>query len=363
MTKRGRNAPVISLTNEEIDQLESYLRSRSMPSGLSTRFRIILLAAEGFDNKEISKRVGLSRISVGKWRKRYYEKGLEGLHDELRAGRPRSVQDEKVAELIHKTLQTKPEGATHWSTRTMASEIGVSHMTVARVWQTFGLKPHLSKTFKLSTDPFFVEKVRDIVGLYLNPPENALVLCVDEKSQCQALERSQPALPLGFGYAEGYTHDYARHGTLTLFAALDVASGGVLAQSKKRHRHQEFLQFLRHIDANVPPELNVHIVMDNYATHKQQKVRSWFARRPRYHIHFIPTYSSWLNQVESWFGIITRKTIRRGSFRSTRKLAEKIDLFVKNHNKNSKPFIWTATAESIFEKLERLCKVINVTEH
>ena len=363
MAKRGRLAPPVSLTEEERNQLESYVRSRSMPSGLSTRFKIILLAADGMGNKEISENVGLSRASVGKWRKRYSEKGIEGLHDELRPGRPRSVSDEKVAALIHKTIKSRPEGETHWSTRTMANEIGVSHMTVCRVWQTFGLKPHLRETFKLSTDPFFVEKVRDIVGLYLNPPENALVLCVDEKSQCQALERSQPTLPLGFGYAEGYTHDYVRHGTLTLFAALDVATGGVLSQSKRRHRHQEFLQFLRHIDANVPAELDVHIIMDNYATHKHEKVRSWFARKPRYHFHFTPTYSSWLNQVETWFGIISRKAIRRGSFRSTKELAEKIDQFVKSYNQHAKPFIWTATAESIFEKLERLCKTICVTEH
>jgi len=363
MAKRGRIAPAVFLTKEERTQLESYVRSRSIPNGLSARFRIILLAADGLGNKEISEKVNLSRASVGKWRKRYTEKRLEGLHDELRPGRPRSVLDEKVAGLIHKTLKTKPEGATHWSTRTMADQMGLSHMTVSRVWRTFGLKPHLSNTFKLSTDPFFVEKVRDIVGLYLNPPENALVLCVDEKSQCQALERSQPTLPLGFSYAEGYTHDYVRHGTLTLFAALDVATGGVLAQPKKRHRHQELLQFLRHIDANVPPELDVHIIMDNYATHKHEKVRSWFAKKSRYHVHFTPTYSSWLNQVETWFGIITRKAIRRGSFRSTKELAEKIDLFVKNNNQNSKPFIWTATAESIFEKLERLCNTICVTEH
>jgi len=363
MAKRGRIAPVIVLTEDERDQLESYVRSRSMPSGLSSRFRIILFAANGLSNMEISEKVGLSRATVGKWRKRYVENGLEGLHDELRPGRPRSVSDEKVAELIHRTLKTQPEGSTHWSTRTMAGEIGVSHMTVYRVWQAFGLKPHLRDTFKLSTDPFFVEKVRDIVGLYLNPPQNALVLCVDEKSQCQALERTQPTLPLGFGYSEGYTHDYVRHGTLTLFAALDVATGSVLAQSKKRHRHQEFLQFLRHIDANVPPELDVHIIMDNYSTHKHHKVRSWFARRPRYQFHFIPTYSSWLNQVETWFGIITRNAIRRGSFHSTKELARKIDLFIKNYNQHSKPFIWTAMADSIFEKLERLCKVISVTEH
>jgi putative transposase len=363
MAKRGRNVPPVELRAEERDQLESYVRSRSMPSGLSRRFRIVLLAADGMGNKEIGEKTGLSRASVGKWRKRYLEKGLQGLHDELRPGRPRSVSDETVAELIHRTLKTRPEGATHWSTRTMADQMGVSHMTVCRVWQTFGLKPHLRDTFKLSTDPFFVEKVRDIVGLYLNPPEKALVLCVDEKSQCQALERSQPTLPLGFGYAEGYTHDYVRHGTLTLFAALDVATGAVMAQCKKRHRHQEVLQFLRHIEANVPPQLDVHMIMDNYTTHKHAKVRSWLARRPRYHIHFTPTYSSWLNQVETWFGIITRKTIRRGSFRSTKQLAEKIDQFVKTYNRDSKPFIWTATAESIFEKLERLCKNISVTEH
>jgi putative transposase len=363
MGKRGRGAPAVSLTQEEREQLESYVRSRAMPSGLSTRFKMILLADNDLDNKQISEKVGLSRASVGKWRKRYAEKGLEGLHDELRPGRPRSVLDEKVAELIHRTLESRPEGMTHWSTRAMADEIGVSHMTVCRVWQTFGLKPHRSDTFKLSTDPFFVEKVRDIVGLYLNPPESALVLCVDEKSQCQALERSQPTLPLGFGYAEGYTHDYVRHGTLTLFAALDVATGGVLAEAKIRHRHQELLQFLRHSDVNTPPQLDVHLIMDNYSTHKHEKVRSWLARRPRYHLHFTPTYSSWLNQVETWFGIITRKAIRRGSFRSTKELAKKIDLFVKNYNRNSKPFIWTATAESIFEKLDRLCKGISVTQH
>lgn len=361
MAKRGRVAPAICLTEEERRQLQSYVRSRSMPSGLSIRFRIILLADEGFDNQEISKQVGLSRLSVGKWRKRFFEKGFDGLHDELRPGCPRSITDEKVAELIHKTLQDRPEGATHWSTRTLAGEIGVSHMSVSRVWKTFGLKPHLRETFKISTDPFFVEKVRDLVGLYLNPPENALVLCVDEKSQCQALERSQPTLPLGFGYAEGYTHDYVRHGTLTLFAALDIATGSVVTQSKKRHRHQEFLQFLHHIEANVPPELDVHIIMDNYTTHKYEKVRTWFAKRSRFYVHFTPTYSSWLNQVEIWFGIITRKAIRRGSFRSTKELAQKIDLFVKNYNQNSKPFIWTATADSILEKLERLCKSISVT--
>jgi len=363
MAKRGRSAPAIVLTEDERSQLQSYARSPSIPSGLSRRFRIVLLSAEGLSNMEISQKIGLSRASVGKWRGRYLETGLEGLHDELRPGRPRSVSDERIVELIQRTLEGRPEAATHWSTRTMASETGLSPMTVSRVWRTFGLKPHLRDTFKLSTDPFFVEKVRDIVGLYLNPPENALVLCVDEKSQSQALERTQPTLPLGFGYAEGYTHDYRRHGTLTLFAALDVATGGVLVQPRRRHRHQELLQFLRHIEANVPQQLDVHLIMDNYGTHKHDKVRSWFAKRPRYHVHFTPTYSSWLNQVETWFGIITRKMIRRGSVRSAKELAEKIDLFVKNYNRDSKPFVWTATAESIFEKLARLCKYISGTEH
>ena len=363
MANRGRRAPAIVLTEDERGQLESYVRSRSIPSGLSRRFRIVLLSADGLNNMEISKKIGVSRASVGKWRKRYLDKGLEGLHDELRPGRPRSVSDERVAEVIHRTLESRPEAATHWSTRTMASKTGLSPMTVSRVWRTFGLKPYLRDTFKLSTDPFFVEKVRDIVGLYVNPPENALVLCVDEKSQCQALERTQPALPLGFGYAEGYTHDYRRHGTLTLFAALDVATGAVLVQPKKRHRHQELLQFLRHVEANVPRELDVHLIMDNYGTHTHEKVRSWFARRPRYHVHFTPTYSSWLNQVETWFGIISRTTIRRGSFRSAKELAEKIDLFVTHYTRHSTPFVWTATADSIFEKLERLCKHICVTQH
>jgi len=234
---------------------------------------------------------------------------------------------------------------------------------VRSLWNTFGIKPHRSQTFKLSTDPFFVEKVRDIVGLYLNPPTNALVLCVDEKSQCQALERTQPALPLGIGYLEGYTHDYVRHGTTTLFAALDVATGKVLAKCKKRHRHQEFLQFLRHIDANVPANLDVHLILDNYATHKHEKVKGWLAKHPRYHIHFTPTYSSWLNQVETWFGIIMNKAIRRGSFSSTNELIKMIDDFVNAYNQGSRPFIWTATADSILEKLGRLCNVISGTGH
>lgn len=288
---------------------------------------------------------------------------MDGLYDEPRPGRPRSISDEQVAELINTTLQTTPEGATHWSCRTLAKQTGVSKSTVQRVWSAFGLKPHRTESFKLSTDPFFVDKVRDIVGLYLDPPTDALVLCVDEKSQCQALERTQPVLPMGLGHVEGYTHDYKRHGTTTLFAALDIANGKVLAKCKRRHRHQEFLQFLRHIDANVPGELEIHLIVDNYATHKHDKIRLWLAQRPRYHIHFTPTYSSWLNQVETWFGIITDKAIRRGSFSSTKALVDKINLFVETHNADAKPFVWTATADAILEKLARLCNVISGTGH
>lgn len=360
---RGRPKAPLTLSDEQREQLGTLARSRSLPSGLVGRVRIVLMAEEGLTNRQIAARLGLSAATVGKWRQRFLQWGIEGLHDELRPGRPRSVSDEQVAQLIHKTLETKPKNGTHWSCRSLAAQSGVSKSTVHRVWRAFALKPHLYQHFKLSTDPFFVEKVRDIVGLYLDPPTNAIVLCVDEKSQCQALERTQPALPMGWGYVEGFTHDYVRHGTTTLFAALDIANGKVLAQCKRRHRHQEFLQFLRYIDANVPADLDIHLVIDNYATHKHDKVRLWLAQRPRYHVHFTPTYASWLNQVETWFGLITDKAIRRGSFSSVRALVRKIDAFVQSHNNNSQPFIWTATADSIFEKLGRLCAGISGTGH
>lgn len=361
--RTGRPKVPIVLSDQQRAQLEALTRSRSLPSGLVGRARIVLLSAEGVSNKDIAVRLGLSEPTVGKWRKGFLAHGIDGLFDEPRPGRPRSISDEQVAELINTTLQTKPEGATQWSCRSLADETGVSKSTVQRVWNAFGLKPHRTESFKLSTDPFFVDKVRDIVGLYLDPPTDALVLCVDEKSHCQALERTQPALPMGLGYVEGYTHDYVRHGTTTLFAALDIANGKVLAECKARHRHQEFLQFLRHIEANVPADLDVHLIVDNYATHKHDKIRLWLAQRPRYHVHFTPTYASWLNQVETWFGIITDKAIRRGSFKSTKALVAKIDLFVQSYNANSTPFTWTATADSIFAKLARLCKAISGTGH
>ena len=356
--RNGRPKVPVSLSPADRNELCSIASSRSLPHGLVSRARIVLLAADGQTNLAIAAKVGLSHVTVGKWRGRFVEHGMAGLHDELRPGRPRTVSDEKVAGLISKTLRTQPKEATHWTVRSVTAETTLSKSTVHRIWNAFGLQPHRQRHFKLSTDPFFVEKVHDIVGLYLNPPDNAMVLCVDEKSQIQALDRTQPVLPMGIGYVEGVTHDYVRHGTTTLFAALDVATGNVLGQCKARHRHQEYLQFLRHVDANVPQDLDVHLVLDNYATHKHAKVKRWLAARPRYHVHFTPTYSSWLNQVEIWFNLITQRAIRRGTFRSVKQLVDKIDLFVQNYNKKTRPFTWTATAQSILEKIERLCKCI-----
>jgi transposase len=352
----------LELTPQVRTELESLERSRSLPAGLVRRAEIVLLCAQGLDHGTIAEMVGTSRQTVGLWRRRFRQQGLMGLYDERRPGRPRSIEDERIMELLQKTLHAKPsDESTHWSCRTLAEETGLSKSTVQRVWAAFGIQPQRQKHFKLSTDPFFVEKVIDITGLYLNPPEHAMVLCVDEKSQTQALERTQPLLPLGLGYVEGVTHDYIRHGTTTLFAALDVASGQVLEQCKPRHRHQEFLHFLKHIDANLPRDLDIHLVVDNYSTHKHARVKAWFAARPRYHIHFTPTYSSWLNQVETWFNIITRKAIRRGSFRSVRELVDKIESYTTKYNRNARPFMWTATSESILEKVERLCQRISGT--
>ncbi len=352
---RGRPVAPIVLNAEEKQQLLSLANSRSLPHGLVRRAQIVLACAEGEANSAIAKRLKLNNATVGKWRKRYREQGIEGLHEDLRAGRPRSLDDERVAEVINKALNTRPPADTHWSVRSMAEHTGISKSTVQRWFTLFGVQPHRQRHFKLSNDPFFIEKVRDIVGLYLNPPDHAMVLCVDEKTQVQALERTQPMLPMGLGYVEGVTHDYVRHGTTTLFAALDVANGKVMTQCRARHRHQEFLAFLRHIDANVPEDLDVHLVIDNYATHKHAKVKAWLARRPRYHVHFTPTYACWLNQVERWFGLITQRAIRRGSFSSVKQLIDKIQRFVDHYNNNARPFLWTATAKSILDKIERLC--------
>jgi len=360
----GSPMPPLALSEDDVRELQSIANSRSMPHALVQRAQIVLACGSGETNTTIAKRMGVTGMTVGKWRKRYREFGIKGLHDELRPGRPRTYEDDKVAEVINRALQTKPsDGSTQWSARSLAAETGISKSTVHRWLKTFCLQPHRQKTFKISTDPFFVEKVRDIVGLYLNPPEKAVVLCVDEKTQVQALDRTQPLLPMGLGYVEGVTHDYIRHGTTTLFAALDVATGQVITQCKPRHRHQEYLSFLRQIEKSVPADLDLHLIVDNYATHKHPKVRAWLSQHSRFHVHYTPTYASWLNQVERWFGIITQRAIRRGSFSSVKELIARIEQFVGAYNKNTAPFIWTATADSILEKLQRLCSRISGTAH
>jgi len=353
----------LKLSALERETLEQLSRSRTEAAGLVRRARGILLSSEGCPNDTVAAQLNVSAPTVCYWRKRFSEAGLAGLYDRPKSGRPRTHDDERVAGLIKKALAQKPAAAKQWSVRQMAAETGISKSSVQRYFSLFGVQPHLRRSFKLSTDPFFVEKVRDIVGLYLNPPDKALVLCVDEKSQIQALERSQPGLPMGLGYVEGMTHDYYRHGTTTLFAALDVGTGQVIAQCKPRHRHQEFLAFLHHLDANVPSKLDLHLVIDNYATHKHPTVRAWLARRPRYHVHFTPTSASWLNQVERWFGHITQQSIRRGSFTTVKQLIHRIDSFVQHYNLHPRPFSWTATADSILAKLARLSKVICGTPH
>lgn len=352
----------IVLTSEQREQLDGIAKSRSMPAGLVARARIILMSVER-TQKQIAQSLTVSRTTVAKWQHRFLASGVTGLYDELRPGRPRSVSDERVAQLVKKTLKTKPQNGTHWSVREIADETKLTKSTVHRIWQAFGLQPHRQKHFKISTDPFFVEKVRDIVGLYLHPPEKAVVLCVDEKSQIQALERTQPLLPMGIGYVEGVTHDYRRHGTTTLFAALNIETGTVISQCRQRHRHTEYLDFLRQIDAAVPQALEVHVIADNYCTHKHARIKRWLAARPRFHVHFTPTYSSWLNQVEIWFNRITQRAIRRGTFSSVKELTNRIDQFVQHYNTTAQPFVWTATAESILAKIERLCSRISGTAH
>ena len=358
---RGRKLMPLTLNPQQQDQLKGVADSTAMPYGVVLRARMILACAEGLTNAAVARRVGASPQAVGKWRRRFLDAGIEGLHDELRPGRPRTYDDEKVATVIKHALEKKPEKATHWSLRLMGEAEGISKTTVHRWFSLFGVKPHLAKTFKLSTDPFFIEKVRDITGLYLNPPDHAIVLCADEKSQIQALDRTQPKLPLNLGYVEGFTHDYVRHGTTTLFAALDVATGRVIAKCRKRHRHQDWLAFLNLIDKETPADLDIHLILDNYATHKHPKVKAWIAKRPRYHLHFTPTYASWLNQVERWFGLISQRAIKQGSFRSVKELVTQIMEFTDQYNTTSKPFVWVATAQSILDKVERLSTRINGT--
>lgn len=352
----GRPTIRLKLSKEQLGELQRMADARKTPQAEARRAQAVLLSAEGLDDKEVGKRVGLSNTSAGKWRKRYAQEGIGGLTDAPRSGPPRTISDEKVAEVLRLTLETKPAQGTHWSTRRMAARAGISNERVSVIWRTFGLAPHRSESFQLSTDPHFVEKVRDVVGLYMSPPSNALVLSLDEKSQCQALERAQPILPMMPGGApERASHDYFRHGTTTLFAAMDVKTGEVFAQCKPRHRQKEFLEFLRHIERTTQPGLAIHVVVDNYATHKTTAVRQWLLRHPRWQLHFIPTHSSWLNQVERFFAKITLEVIRRGSFTSVPNLRKAIVNYIDTYNVDPKPFVWTATAERIFEKIEKFC--------
>src|SRR5438034_3323827 len=359
----GRPKAALELTDEESIQLRSFARSRTLPHAMVARAKLVLWSSEGETNSRIATRLRWTKATVGKWRQRFIQHRLAGLYDELRPGRPRTIEDEQIAALLKRTLSRKPTTGTHWTVREAARASGISKSTVHRLFQAFALQPHRTRSFKLSTDPFFVEKVRDIVGLYLHPPDKAMVLCVDEKSQIQALDRTQPMLPMGLGYVEGVTHDYVRHGTTTLFAALDIASGRVLTSCKRRHRHQEYLAFLKEVNESVPRKLDIHLVVDNYATHKHPRVQRWLAAHPRYYVHYTPTYASWLNQVEIWFNLITQRAIRRGTFRSVKDLITKIDNYVQQYNPNATPFVWTATADSIVKKIERLCQRISETQH
>ncbi|MFC4992391.1 IS630 family transposase [Rubritalea tangerina] len=351
----GRPTPFIKLTQEERAELLAWTRRHKTSQSLVLRARIILLCDEGFNNTQIAKQVGVAIHTAGRWRRRFIEHRIEGLSDAPRCGTPRTISDQQVHELITKTLESTPKNATHWSTRKMAKECGVSHDTVQRIWKAFGLQPHRSESFQLSTDPFFVEKVRDVVGLYMSPPENAIVLSVDEKSQIQALERSQPVLPMRPGVVERQTHDYYRHGTTTLFAALDVATGKVLGKCYARHRQDEFVDFLKMVEKNTPTNKEIHIILDNYSTHKAPKVKRWLEKHPSWHLHFIPTHSSWLNQVERFFATITGDLIRRGVFTSVPQLKRAIMNYIEESNRASKPFKWTVSADQIFEKIESFC--------
>jgi len=353
---RGRPKTELRITDEEREAMERWGRRPKTAQALALRSRMILLCGEGQENGEVARRLGVTRQTVGKWRSRFVARRLEGLLDEPRPGAPRQITDAEVERVITVTLESLPRDATHWSTRAMAKTVGLSQSTISRLWRAFALQPHRSETFKLSTDPQFVEKVRDIVGLYLNPPEKALVLCVDEKAQIQALDRSQPLLPMRPGQVERRTHDYVRHGTTSLFAALEAATGQVVGKCHRRHRSVEFRKFLDTIDRKVPPDLEIHLILDNYGTHKTALIRSWLAKRPRYHVHFTPTGASWLNLVERWFATLTAKQIRRGTHRSTLELEQAIRHYLAVYNEEPKPFIWTKTADAILENVKRYCQ-------
>ena len=355
-----RRACEIVLEEKERATLERWSRGRSTPARQVLRARIVLLAAEGKPNIEIAPLVGTDRLTVARWRNRFAAKRLAGIaKDAPRPGRPATRRQEVADKIIERTTQTVPEDATHWTVRTMAKELGVSRSMVHRVWRASNLKPHLTDTFKLSNDPQFVEKLVDVVGLYLNPPEHALVLCVDEKSQIQALDRTQPSLPMYPGRCGTMTHDYRRHGTTTLFAALDMAEGRLIGQCMPRHRHQEWIKFLRLVDAETPGDLDLHLIVDNYSTHKHEKVNRWLRRHPRFHMHFIPTSSSWLNLIERWFRDLTDKRLRRGAFKSVKQMIQSIMAYIEAHNERPKSFVWTAKVDEIMAKVSRARAVLN----
>ena len=361
--RTGRPKCFLKIGEQEEEKLRLMARRSKSSQASALRARIVLCCAKTMSNTEVAKYLHITPATVGKWRNRFVEQGLEGLLDEPRPGAPRTVTDEQVEEVVTKTLESMPDQGTHWSTRLMAQESGLSQNTIVRIWHTFGLQPHRVEHFKLSTDPQFVEKVRDIVGLYLNPPERAVVLCVDEKSQVQALNRTQPILPLAPGVPARQSHDYERHGTTSLFAALDVASGIVISDCYRQHRHQEFLRFLRQIDDSVPQDLEVHMVLDNYGTHKVDKVRRWLVRHPRFHVHFTPTSGSWLNLVERLFAEVTERCVKRGSHCAVRELETAMLAYLDQRNKNPKPFTWTADADLILGKVARVCKRISRSGH
>lgn len=361
--RRGRPIPPVILSWEERETLERWRRRHSTSQALAVRARIVLSGANGATNTAIARELRLTKQTVGKWRSRFLLHRLDGLLDEPRPGAPRKISDAQVERVVVQTLESKPKDATHWSTRSLAKASGLSRSSVHRIWRAFGLRPHRSKSFKLSTDPLLIEKVRDIVGLYLDPPDRALVLSVDEKPQIQALDRSQPVLPMRPGQIERRTHDYVRHGTTSLFAALNVKTGKIIAEHHRRHRSIEFRKFLDTIDANLPQTLDVHLVLDNYGTHKTPLIKRWLLRHPRFHLHFTPTGASWINQVERFFADLTNRQLRRGVHRSTAELERAIGNYIDTHNRHPKPFVWTKSADQILASLERFCMRTSGTGH
>ncbi len=361
--RTGRPTATLVLSSEEREQLEQWARRRKTAQALALRSRIVLASAEGRSNKDVAGEFGVTHQMVGKWRARFISQRLEGLLDEPRVGAPRRITDGDVERVLTMTLESTPKNATHWSTRSMAKASGMSQTAVSRIWRAFALQPHRVETFKLSKDPQFIEKVRDIVGLYLDPPERALVLCVDEKSQIQALDRTQPILPMRPGQPERRSHDYARYGTTSLFAALDVTSGKVIGECHRRHRSKEFRSFLDTIEAAVPADLDVHIILDNYGTHKTPLIRRWLMKRPRFTLHFTPTGASWINLVERFFATLTEQQLRRGTHRSTTQLESAIKKYLLLHNEQPKPFVWHKSADEILESLGRFCQRISDSGH